>query len=108
VLNDTADLKESTLTHNGKDEPVDLFAMLRQGDMSGNIKLLRAIESWCLSCTTYLRFGDVRTPGFYMYKPKDRMLDALNGVGGPNSDADLDKVNLIRIDTLRMRLRSIE
>jgi len=34
----------------------------------------------------------------YLYKSTDHMLDALNGVGGPAPEADLSKVNLIRID----------
>jgi polysaccharide export outer membrane protein len=99
VLNDTADLKGATLTHNGVDQPIDLYAMLRDGDMTANIKLAAGDRIAIPEARNRIYvFGAVRQPGFYLYKPKDRMLDALNGVGGPNQDADLDKVNLIRIE----------
>lgn len=99
VLDDTADLKAAMVTHDGKDMPVDMYSMLHQGDMTNNIKLSSGdrIVVPQMRNRIYV-FGDVQHPGYYLYKPNDRMLDALQGVGGPNADADLDKINLIRID----------
>jgi polysaccharide biosynthesis/export protein len=38
--------------------------------------------------------GAVARPGFYIFKPGDRLLDALNFVGGPTSNANLKKISL--------------
>ena len=95
---DVADLHGSILTHDGKDANIDLFSMLRAGDMTQNIKLaagdILTVPEYHARVYVY---GEVRQPGFYVYHPNDRMLDALNGVGGPLPTADLDKVNLIHI-----------
>jgi len=98
VLPDIADLHGSSITHDGRVQPLDLYALIKNGDMSANIKL---IAGDVLTIPEYRSriyvYGEVRQPGFYLYHPNDRMLDALNGVGGPLPTADLDKVNLIHI-----------
>ena len=97
-LDDVADLHGSSLTHDGHQEPLDIYAMVKNGDMSANIKLsagdIVAIPE--LHARIYV-YGEVRQSGFYTYHPGDRMLDAIGGVGGVLPTADLDKVNLIHI-----------
>lgn len=99
VLADTADLANAKLTHNGTETDLDLYAMLKKGDMAGNIKLSSGDRIIVpeFQNRTYV-FGAVNRPGMYLYKSTDHMLDALNGVGGPTTEADLSKVNLIRLD----------
>jgi protein involved in polysaccharide export with SLBB domain len=97
-IKETADLNSSTLVHEGKESKIDLDALLRHGNMLVNVKLapgdrLLIPED---NSRTYV-FGAVAHPGYYIFKPNDRVLDALQGVGGPLADADLAKVNLIHV-----------
>lgn len=93
---DVADLQASTLTRNGVKQKVDFQALLKDGDPKADV-LLEAgdvINIPELHNRTYV-FGSVARPGWYYYKPKDRIQDALNGAGGPYPNADLSKINLI-------------
>ncbi|MGI4788526.1 MAG: SLBB domain-containing protein, partial [Janthinobacterium lividum] len=96
---DTADLVDAHLTHDGKDMPINLDPLLRHGDMTENIVLAPgdrlAIPE--LKNRTFV-FGDVARPGYYLYKPGDRIQDALSGVSGPTQQADLSKINVIHKD----------
>jgi protein involved in polysaccharide export with SLBB domain len=46
---------------------------------------------------TYV-FGAVGKPGYYAFKPGDRILDALNSADGPARDANMTRVNCVRND----------
>jgi len=98
-VRETADLAAATLIHDGKEQPLDLEAMLRRGDMRGNIKLSPGDRIMIpeIHNRTYV-FGAVGRPGYYIFKPGDRILDALNGSGGPLKEAELSKINVIHID----------
>lgn len=94
-----ANLNGATLIHNGRQRPLDLYGLLRQGNMSANIALAPgdSIVVPELHNRTYV-FGAVAKPGYYAFQPGDRVLDALNGCGGPlGQTADLGKVNVIHI-----------
>lgn len=98
-VKETADLKAASLTHEGREQKMDLDALLRSGDMSRNVKLApgdRLIVPE-LNNRTYV-YGAVSRPGYYAFRPGDRLLDALNGTGGPVKEADLAKVNVIHIN----------
>lgn len=98
-VRETADLAAATLIHDGQEQPLDLEAILRRGELAGNIKLSPGDRIMIpeLRNRTYV-YGAVARPGYYLFKPGDRILDALNGSGGPLRDADLRKINVIRID----------
>lgn len=93
---DTADLPASTLTRGGVKRKVDFQALLKDGDPKANVALEPGdiINIPELHNRTYV-FGSVAKPGWYYYKPNDRIQDALNGAGGPYPNADLGKINLI-------------
>lgn len=99
---DTADLKAAKLTQNGRERPLDLDALLRGGDMAGNVTLMPGDQLVIpkLHNRTYV-FGSVGRPGYFLYQPGDRVLDALNGAGGPTREADLGKVNVIHMDKVK-------
>jgi polysaccharide export outer membrane protein len=98
VKPDTADLANSSLVHQGKESPLDLDALLNKGDLALNTKLASGDRILIpeIHDRTYV-FGSVTHPGYYSFKAGDRILDALNP-SGPLPDADLSKINLIRVD----------
>ncbi len=85
--------------HNGKESKLDLDALLKRGDISVNTKLSAGDRILIpeVRNRTYV-FGAIARPGFYIFKDGDRILDALNGLGGPTQNANLAKINVIRID----------
>lgn len=98
-VKETADLTKSTLIHNGKETKLDLEALLRRGDLASNFKLAAGDRIMVpeFQNRTYI-FGAVAKPGYYSFKEGDRVLDALNSSGGPVRDANIAKINVIRID----------
>jgi protein involved in polysaccharide export with SLBB domain len=98
-VKETADLSAATLIHNGKEAAIDLEALLRRGDLTINIKLASGDRLFIpeIRNRVYV-FGAVARPGFYLFKAGDRILDALNGMGGPLREADLRKVTHVRIN----------
>jgi len=102
ALPEVADLRGATFTHNGVESKIDLDAMLLHGDMSANVKMSPddRISIPELHNKVYV-FGDVARPGFYYFKPGDRIVDALGAVGGPLPQADLGKINVMNINTMR-------
>jgi polysaccharide export outer membrane protein len=99
VRADTADLAASTLIHKGQETSLNLDAMLRRGDLTGNVKLSPGDRIMVpeIRNRVYV-FGAVGSPGYYPYKIGDRVMDALKSAGGPGKDANLSKMNLIRMD----------
>ena len=97
-VKETADLANASLVHDGRERPLDLDALLRKGDLSINTKLASGDRILVpeIHNRTYV-FGSVGHAGYYTFKPGDRVLDALNA-SGPTPDADLSKVNVIRVD----------
>lgn len=97
INEDTADLNNATLTHNGVTKKIDLYALLRNGDLHENT-VLSAGDTLTipeLHNRTYV-YGDVGRPGYYYFKPGDRLTDAFSNAGVA-PDADLNKVNLIHV-----------
>lgn len=97
-VRETADLAAATLERGGKEQPLNLEALLRKGDMTPNIKLEPGDRILVpeIQNRTYI-FGAVGKPGWYPFKPGDRILDALN-VSGLAQNADYRNVSLIKID----------
>jgi polysaccharide export outer membrane protein len=98
-VKESADLANASLQHNGEESKLDLDALLRHGDFSINKKLAAGDKITVpeIKNRVYV-FGAISHPGYYIFKPDDRVLDALNGCGGPVRDAAMNKINLIRID----------
>lgn len=98
-VREMAELTGTTLRRDGKEEKLDLEALLRRGDIAINRQLKPGDRLMIpeIRNRTYV-FGAVATPGFYNFKPGDRVLDALKGSGGPTREADLGRVSLVHID----------
>jgi polysaccharide export outer membrane protein len=95
---DTSDLAAAVLTRNGTEMKLDLDALYNHGDPKNNVKLEPGDQVLIpeIRTRTFV-FGDVQRPGYYKFKPGDRIVDALNGVGGTLPDANLARINLIHI-----------
>lgn len=98
-VREMAELAGATLRRDGKEEKLDLEALLRRGDIAVNTRLKPGDRLMVpeIRNRTYV-FGAVAAPGFYNFKPGDRILDALKGSGGPTREADLGRVSLVHID----------
>lgn len=95
---ETADLSHATLTHDGTEYPLNLYALLYQNDQANNIKLAAGdvINVPELTNKVFV-FGAVASKGFYAYKPGDRLLDAIKATI-PVPGADLAKVTFSHLD----------
>ncbi len=98
---DSADLPNAVLTHNGKTMPINLEPMLLHGDMSANVALSPGDQISIPEKIRTFVMGDVGRPGYYLYRPGDRVLDAISAVSGPTGQADLSKINVIHTDRAR-------
>ena len=98
----TADLSNATLLHDGTERPLDLKALLVQGRLAGNATLSPGDRIYIpeLHNRVYVD-GAVGHPGYYAFKPGDRLVDAINGCGGTLAGtSDLAKVSVIHQDKL--------
>lgn len=93
----TADLRAATLLHGGRETPLDLNALLREGRTAGNVALAPGDRIFIPTLHNRIYVdGAVGHPGYYAFKPGDRLVDAINGSGGTISGAsDLMKVSVI-------------
>ncbi|UCE63790.1 MAG: SLBB domain-containing protein [Nitrospirota bacterium] len=84
----------------GKDRVVwiDLRAILTGRDISLNIRLQRNDLVYIPDADDQLVYvmGSVHTPGAYRLTPGMSLLDALATAGGPNVDANLDQIQIVR------------
>ena len=84
-LNEKADLTGSYLVRKGEVLPVDFYALLRKGDMSGNIRLAGGdlLHIADASDRKVYVLGEVRRPGvFPMGSDPLRLIDAISMAGG--------------------------
>ena len=98
---DSADLPNAVLTHNGKTTPINLEPMLLHGDMTANVALSPGDQISIPEKIRTFVMGDVNRNGYYLYRPGDRILDAISAVGGYTQQADLSKINVIHTDRVR-------
>ncbi len=98
---ETADLPEATLTHNGKTTLINLEPMLLHSDMTANIALAPGDQISIPEKVRTFVMGDVNRNGYYLYRPGDRVQDAISAVGGYTQQADLSKINVIHTDRTR-------
>jgi polysaccharide export outer membrane protein len=104
----TADLQHASLLHAGKATTMDLTALIVKGDQSENALIAPgdSITIPLVQNREYV-FGDVAHPGYVLYKPGDRVLDALNDAG-PQNDASLWKINVIRQDKTQTNIAHLQ
>jgi len=97
---ETADLANATLLHDGRESRLDLNALLVQGHQEGNITLAAGDRIFIPTLHNRIYVdGAVNKPGYYAFKPGDRLVDAINGSGGTTAGvSDLAKVSVIRVD----------
>jgi len=96
----TADLPDATLRHNGTVTPLDLNALLKGGQTAADVPLAPGDSIFVpfLHNRIYVD-GAVRNPGYYAFKPGDRLVDAINGSGGTLAGtSDLMKVTIVHQD----------
>lgn len=93
----TADLRGATLLRDGRETPLDLDALLREGRTAGNVTLAAGDRIFIPTLHNRIYVdGAVGHPGYYAFKPGDHLVDAINGSGGTISGAsDLMKVSVI-------------
>jgi protein involved in polysaccharide export with SLBB domain len=98
-VEDTADLLGATLIHNGTEQKLNLDALLKRGDVTVNTPISPGDRIMVpeIKNRTYV-FGAVGKPGYYAFKPGDKILDALNSADGPIKDANMHHINRIRND----------
>lgn len=93
-----ADLGNSFVLRDGKVLPVDLLALIKQGDMSQNIYLKDGDYVYLpssLSQNVHV-LGAVRQPQAIGYKDRLNIVAAIAYAKGPTPDANLEKVLIIR------------
>ena len=96
----TANLTDATLRHNGTVTPLDLNALLKGGQTAADVPLAPGDSIFIplLHNRIYVD-GAVRNPGYYSFKPGDRLVDAINGSGGTIAgSSDLMKVAVVHQD----------
>lgn len=93
----TADLPDATLRHNGAETSLKLNDLLRGGQTAANVSLAPGDSIFVppLHNRIYVD-GAVRNPGYYAFKPGDRLVDAINGSGGTIAgESDTKKVTVV-------------
>lgn len=93
----TANLTDATLRHNGTTTPLDLNALLKGGQTASDVPLSPGDSIFIplLHNRIYVD-GAVRNPGYYAFKPGDRLVDAINGSGGTIAgESDTKKVTVV-------------
>ena len=93
-----ADLENSFVLRDGRVLPVDLLALIKEGDMSQNIYLRDGDYVYLpssLSQNVHV-LGAVRQPQAIGYKDRMTLVGAIAKAKGPGPGANLDKVLLIR------------
>jgi len=97
-----ADLKMATITRRGSNqaEPLDLYALFYQGDMSKNVEVKPGDVIYIPEATTnrFFVLGEVYRPGQYQFKENMTIMDAISNASGPTQRASLKKVTIIRGD----------
>lgn len=94
-----ADLANATLTSNGREYPLNLYALLYQNDQKNNIKLAAGdvINIPELVNKVYVYGGGISKQGWYAFKPGDHLLEAIQATV-PTAGTDLAKVSFSHFD----------
>ena len=98
MITEESDLESAVIVRAGKVDGLDLDAMLRHNDLSGNRKVAAGETIYVphLPDRVYV-WGAVAQPGFYKLRSAKRLFDALR-MAGPLPEADLGRVHLLRVD----------
>lgn len=94
-----ARLSASTILRDGKEIPVDLDALLLQGDTTLNITLQPGDRLMIPENRSRIQvLGNIQKPGPYLLKENDKLLNAIQMCGGPGQNADLRRVHVTHIN----------
>lgn len=99
VQNERADIDGAYITRDGKKIPLELRKLLVDRDQTANVKLQAGdIVNVPFSQLRVTVYGGVTRPGTYELVPelKDHLMDAVSAAGGPQQDAILEKVKVVR------------
>ena len=95
-IKEDADLPNAAIERSTGKIPLDLDALLRHGDIDFNLKLQPGDSLFVPEARNRVYvFGAVNKPGFYLVKPKDRLLDALDFAGGMTGEADIRNIRYV-------------
>ena len=99
---ETADLSSATLLHDGQESKLDLNALLRQGQTASNVALAPGDRIFIPTLHNRIYVdGAVGHPGYYIFKPGDRLVDAISGSGGLRTgESDLAKISVIHVNKM--------
>ena len=97
----TADLSHATLIHDGAERPLDLNALLRQGQVANNVALAPGDRIYIPELHNLIFVnGAVGHAGYYAFKPGDRLVNAITGSGGTIAGvSDLKYVTVVHQGT---------
>ncbi len=97
----TADLSHATLIHDGAERPLDLNALLVQGQVANNVALAPGDRIYIPELHNRIFVdGAVGHAGYYAFKPGDRLVNAISGSGGTLAGvSDLKKVTVVHQGT---------
>lgn len=111
---EAADLERAILIRNGDLIPVDFSRLVEQGDMSQNVYVRSGDYIFLPSLTTRSCYvlGHVNKPGPVYFEKGATLVSAVAAAGGPQMEAIVTKVLILRGGTLRpqvavVNLRSI-
>lgn len=94
-------LEGATITHSGNEtEPLNLKALLHNGDLSHNMKLKKGDTIYIPEDNTnkFFVLGEVLRPGQYQLRDNTTILSAISQAGGPTPRGTLKSTVLIRGD----------
>ncbi len=94
---ENADLANAVLTRDGKQTPLDLYALYKENKIQNNMPLEPGDSIFVPKVRNRVYFlGAVSKIGWYNLRPGDKLMDALTQMG-PEKDADLAHIRVIEI-----------
>jgi polysaccharide export outer membrane protein len=97
-IKEDSDLDHALIKRGYVSVPVNLYALLRNGEMEQNVQLQPGDSVYIPERRNRVYvFGAVNKPGFYFVRPNDKLLDVLEQAGGMTPEADAKMVRYIQV-----------
>lgn len=78
--------------------PIDLERLLVDGDKTADVALMNGDTIVLPAVADKIQiFGEVNSPGSYIYSPNRRLIDYVGNAGGPTGKAKLNEVSVVRV-----------